>query len=998
MANRLHQQPMQQENQPEYVNLPCQLQHPYEYINSSHSHQSSQSNSSHGYPSSAMNSGHHATVGDTCVQFREGYDSQISHTSRDTYNSSEIFLVLYDYSSDRDDELVIKTGDEIQVITKNTGEDGWYYGRLSGREGLFPENYGKLLGDENKITVISGEKLQHAFTNIEHGRIGTGATADVFRIQYEKQWVALKKFKDSLNKGFLRREAICLAQLSHVSIVKFLGMCLDPGKIGLVLELCEGGSLRSVYKANKQRVSEKDAMSIQKANDVEAVPIPMKTLIKWATQVARGMQYLCSQGFIHRDLKAENVLVKEKVCNCKNPVFSDGVCRVCKGSSFDNFTLKITDFGATKTTDAIKKDLDRCSQAGTYAWLAPEAFRDQDYSEASDVWSFGVVMWELLVQEDPFQGMVPITIALGISKGDLCYEIKNDCPKRWREIMSSCWQAEKEQRPNFSMLVSQLEEYEQSEPDEKDESELKRMQSLCNRDYRSIYERYSPTQKKELDSIYVSLYEKNSYGDSSGESTVDGADSAPVEWKWRRLFAWKKAAPKTETRSKNNKKQITSSDIGPPTDPKHIHSARVANICPIPRNDFPSTPNGSHLDNLSNLQCFRYDDSGAAQLTPATPEVFGTLPRPEKLITTGRPSVINASFSRSSPNLNALSVDDAAPTLRRKDAIRKKSRPSIDTTQGGGGAWTPTTEITTPVNNSGTPTLEFARIDDAEEDTISDKGTTGRSKGKHFWDKFASKKNRSSRESEDADDANLVGFSSSTTNHRISHKSPSIIPFGQLTKSPGGAQFLVDKSVRRRADSAASENSASSTPSLGHRSAVANQHRVSPAERAQPRTTRAMTHAADMLVPLKSTLDSPVQEGRPSGLPKSSPIGLDQPYPPSPSNNDDQEMSCIPYKYLSSPTNENGSSRNHNQGYDNFSPETSGTRGRNASGLQHMNTRNPGHHHVPSLSEVVPIPNRCASFEEPTHYDMHNGEVRIPPTHHARMAHQQAYGDTEYQV
>ena len=105
-----------------------------------------------------------------------------------------------------------------------------------------------------------------------------------------------------------------------MNIVKFLGMCLDPGKIGLVLELCEGnlefgwkksaiklgGSLRSVYKANKQKVSEKDAMSIQKANDVAAVPIPMKTLIKWATQVARGMQYLCSQGFIHRDLKAEN--------------------------------------------------------------------------------------------------------------------------------------------------------------------------------------------------------------------------------------------------------------------------------------------------------------------------------------------------------------------------------------------------------------------------------------------------------------------------------------------------------------------------------------------------------------------------------------------------------------------------------------------------------------------------------------------------------------------
>uniref|UniRef100_A0A0K0CU24 Protein kinase domain-containing protein n=1 Tax=Angiostrongylus cantonensis TaxID=6313 RepID=A0A0K0CU24_ANGCA len=155
------------------------------------------------------------------------------------------------------------------------------------------------------------------------------------------------------------------------------------------------------------------------------------------------MRCLAAEGLMHRDLKADNVLVKERVCtciisSCTPSSAADGYCQHCECRALDRLTMKVTDFGNTKK---IKDEGDkRQSLVGTYAWMAPEAYKFQKYSEASDVWSFGVLLWELLTRKDPHQGCMPITVAFHVSTKGIDLPIADDCPLKWKDIMQSCWQ------------------------------------------------------------------------------------------------------------------------------------------------------------------------------------------------------------------------------------------------------------------------------------------------------------------------------------------------------------------------------------------------------------------------------------------------------------------------------------------------------------------------------------------------------------------------------
>lgn len=111
--------------------------------------------------------------------------------------------------------------------------------------------------------------------------------------------------------------------------------------------------------------------------------------------------------------KCFSVLVKEEVCLCfDEETMKYEWCSKCGRRPLGKLQLKITDFGGSRKMTA---DANRFSTAGTYAWLAPEAFRDGAWSESSDVWSFGVVLWELLSREEPYQGQMPTAIAFLVS-------------------------------------------------------------------------------------------------------------------------------------------------------------------------------------------------------------------------------------------------------------------------------------------------------------------------------------------------------------------------------------------------------------------------------------------------------------------------------------------------------------------------------------------------------------------------------------------------------
>lgn len=94
-------------------------------------------------------------------------------------------------------------------------------------------------------------------------------------------------------------------------------------------------------------------------------------------------------------------------------------------------TLKITDFGLAR--EVYKTT--RMSQAGTYAWMAPEVIKNSTFSKASDVWSYGVLLWELLTGETPYKGIDTLAVAYGVAVNKLTLPIPKTCPTPWRDLM-----------------------------------------------------------------------------------------------------------------------------------------------------------------------------------------------------------------------------------------------------------------------------------------------------------------------------------------------------------------------------------------------------------------------------------------------------------------------------------------------------------------------------------------------------------------------------------
>ncbi|VDO52528.1 unnamed protein product [Haemonchus placei] len=311
----------------------------------------------------------------------------------------QVFEILYDYEARNNDELNLTAGTTVNE------EELWYYGeRQDGTRGLFPGNYVKLLGQCSDAKIIAAEEISDPPT-------GRGASAEVFKVFYQGECANPMTLKVSL-----KREAVVINRLRHPNIIHLLGVCLERPRTGLLLELCAGGSLKRLCQTLVNSF------------------VSVRILVDWAAQIASAMKCLASENLMHRDLKADNVLVKERVCLCN---YAEGYCQSCGGRSLDRLTMKITDFGNTKK---IKdEDEKRQSLVGTYAWMAPEAYKCQKYSEASDVWSFGVVLWELLTRKDPHQGHLPITVAYLVSTSGFDLPIADDCPLKWKDIMQSCW-------------------------------------------------------------------------------------------------------------------------------------------------------------------------------------------------------------------------------------------------------------------------------------------------------------------------------------------------------------------------------------------------------------------------------------------------------------------------------------------------------------------------------------------------------------------------------
>lgn len=276
-------------------------------------------------------------------------------------------------------------------------------------------------------------------------QLGKGNFGSVEKCRYDPlqdntgEVVAVKKLQHSSAEHLrdFEREIEILKSLQHENIVKYKGVCYTAGRknLRLIMEYLPFGSLREYLPKNKERFDH-------------------KKLLQYASQICKGMEYLGSKRYVHRDLATRNILVESEA------------------------RVKIGDFGLTKVLPQ-DKDYYTVKEPGDSPifWYAPESLMESKFSVASDVWSFGVVLYELFTyseknQSPPAvfmemmgidkQGQMIVYHLIDLLKNNHRLPVPEGCPDEVHSLMKECWTAKVSQRPAFRALARTIDSLRES--------------------------------------------------------------------------------------------------------------------------------------------------------------------------------------------------------------------------------------------------------------------------------------------------------------------------------------------------------------------------------------------------------------------------------------------------------------------------------------------------------------------------------------------------------
>ncbi|MBZ3883225.1 Fibroblast growth factor receptor 3 [Sciurus carolinensis] len=214
----------------------------------------------------------------------------------------------------------------------------------------------------------------------------------------------------------------------HKNIINLLGACTQGGPLYVLVEYAAKGNLREYLRARRPPGMDYSFHTCRLPEE----QLTFKDLVSCAYQVARGMEYLASQKCIHRDLAARNVLVTE-----------------------DN-VMKIADFGLARDVHNLDYYKKTTNGRLPVKWMAPEALFDRVYTHQSDVWSFGVLLWEIFtLGGSPYPG-IPVEELFKLLKEGHRMDRPANCTHDLYMIMRECWHAVPAQRPTFKQLVEDL--------------------------------------------------------------------------------------------------------------------------------------------------------------------------------------------------------------------------------------------------------------------------------------------------------------------------------------------------------------------------------------------------------------------------------------------------------------------------------------------------------------------------------------------------------------
>uniref|UniRef100_A0A3Q3WWI1 dual-specificity kinase n=1 Tax=Mola mola TaxID=94237 RepID=A0A3Q3WWI1_MOLML len=286
-----------------------------------------------------------------------------------------------------------------------------------GRPGHFPlrEEFEEAEGERRSVRSLAVSSLAR-LDDFSREKIGAGFFSEVFKVRHRVtgQVMALKMNMLDSNRANMLREVQLMNRLSHPNILRFIGVCVHEGQLHALTEYINGGNLEQLLGSD--------------------VYLSWAVRLGLALDIARGLHYLHSKGFFHRDLTSKNCLVR----------WEGDLCSAI-----------VADFGLAEKIPDCREDQDLAVVGSPY-WMAPEMLRGEVYNEKVDVFAYGIILCEIIarIQADP--DIMPRTEDFGLDVPNF-KQMVGDCPPDFLELAVSCSCLNVKIRPSFSQIIAELE-------------------------------------------------------------------------------------------------------------------------------------------------------------------------------------------------------------------------------------------------------------------------------------------------------------------------------------------------------------------------------------------------------------------------------------------------------------------------------------------------------------------------------------------------------------
>ena len=372
----------------------------------------------------------------------QSYHVNRGHITSSSSDNGTVETLLYDsFGSGTEGKLIMPTIKIVTVDLETSSVDD------------FKKTIGEYFFPLDPKWEIPPERFQLESEKIGEGAFGVVYKGSIFGLSCSARGyteVAVKMLKpghsESDVKDLIREMEVMKKVSGHRNIINLLGCITQDGQLKVLVELAPHGNLRDFLRKHRPTNSTESFfhschLTLTNSSNggvkdwaFNRKLIAYSTIVGYAHQIAKGMEYLISRGCIHRDLAARNVLVG------------------------DGEVMKIADFGLARDVEKSNYYTKTTEGRLPIKWMAPETLFDQRYTHKSDVWSFGIVLWELLtLGATPYPSISAQELFEKLRNSEYRMDKPSNCPSDLYHLMSWCWKRSPSDRPTFTQVASYLE-------------------------------------------------------------------------------------------------------------------------------------------------------------------------------------------------------------------------------------------------------------------------------------------------------------------------------------------------------------------------------------------------------------------------------------------------------------------------------------------------------------------------------------------------------------